>query len=350
MLFSSQISTKELSRLCRRLATSLEAGVDVRRVWRREADGRVAGSLAARMRAVRDAVEQGDSLHEALEETGRYFPVMFRKLVSVGEQTGQLPEVLKRLSDHYDHQLTMRRDFLGRIAWPLIQLAIAVFVVGFLIWILGVIADFGGGEPMDVLGLGLVGGQGAMIYFVSVAVLVVMLVVAVWLARRFLAESAPWHYFLLKMPWVGNAVRTLALSRLAWTLHLTDETGMDLREAIPLALGSTDNAFYYGQRKEIVAQINDGSTLCMAMEAAGGYPRDFLDTLEVGEETGQISESMGRLSRQYEEQAQKAMAVLTTVAGFAVWAAVATILVVVIFRLFFVGYLGQINKQLDLMR
>lgn len=350
MVFSRQIRTQELSRLCRRLATALEAGVDVRKVWQREADGRVSGGLAARMRTVRDAVDRGDSLHEALETTGRYFPTMFRQLVGVGEQTGQLPEVLKRLADHYEHQLRLKREFLGRIAWPLIQLAIAVFVVGFLIWILGIIADFGGGKPLDVLALGLVGSRGATIYFASVAAFVGVLVTAVWLTRRLLVDSAPWHHFLLKLPWVGSAVRTLALSRMAWTLHLTDETGMDLREAIPLVLGSTGNAYYAGQRKKILDEINEGATLCMALEAAGGYPRDFLDTLEVGEESGQISESMGRLSRQYEDQAQKAMTVLTTVAGFLVWALVAAILVVVIFRLFFVGYLGPINEQLKLMR
>ena len=52
MLFSARISLKELSRLCHRLATSLEAGIDMRDVWQREASGTARGSLKSRFQAI----------------------------------------------------------------------------------------------------------------------------------------------------------------------------------------------------------------------------------------------------------------------------------------------------------
>ena len=66
---------------------------------------------------------------------------------------------------------------------------------------------------------------------------------------------------------------------------------------------------------------------------AGGYPVEFLDTLAVGEQSGKVVESMGRLARQYQERARMAMAAMAVAAGWAVWALVATLIVALIFRI-----------------
>ncbi len=70
MLISPRISTRQLANLCSRLSTSLEAGIDLRKVWGQEAER--AGALAARSRfhKVSEAVNRGDSLAEALDSTG----------------------------------------------------------------------------------------------------------------------------------------------------------------------------------------------------------------------------------------------------------------------------------------
>ena len=67
--------------------------------------------------------------------------------------------------------------------------------------------------------------------------------------------------------------------------------------------------------------------------AAGCFPADFLDAVAVGEQSGALVESMGRLSRLYQDQARTALAALNVLAGFAVYAAVAMVIIVLIFRL-----------------
>ena len=82
-------------------------------------------------------------------------------------------------------------------------------------------------------------------------------------------------------------------------------------------------------------QIQGILQLCHRTELNPGQDwLDFLDTLAVGEESGQMAESMGVLARQYQEQARAALAILMMLAGWAVWAAIATLLIVLIFRMY----------------
>ena len=65
MLFSPRIHVKPLVGLCRRLSTALEAGIDARTVWAREAD-RARGRLHDHLLAISRAINQGESLADAL--------------------------------------------------------------------------------------------------------------------------------------------------------------------------------------------------------------------------------------------------------------------------------------------
>jgi type IV pilus assembly protein PilC len=344
MLFSPRIKIKTLAGLCRRSATALGAGIDVRTFWAREADRAGGWAARERFRAVSEALQRGESISEALAATGDSFPPLFRELVEVGEQAGHLSEVFAQLAEHYEGGLKLRRVFLAAIAWPLIQLAAAVVIIGGLIWIMGMI-----GQGMDPLGFGLVGNSGLMIYIAFVGTVGVVFFLILQAVRRGLVWTRPIQRVVLRLPVLGRALQTIALARLAWALHLALNTEMDVRRALRLSLNSSGNALFTDQIKVIEAEIGAGNSIYEACLAAGCFPADFLDALAVGEQSGKLVESMGRISRIYQDQARTALTVLNTLAAFAVFALIAAILIFLIFRLFFIGYLGPINEILDSM-
>jgi type IV pilus assembly protein PilC len=141
-------------------------------------------------------------------------------------------------------------------------------------------------------------------------------------------------------------MRTLALSRLAWTLHLTLDVGMDLRRAVPLALRSSRDAQLSAASEAIVYDVGRGRELTEAMADTGVFPRDFLDVIEVGERSGRLPEQLGVLSNQYQDHARRALATITVFAGFGVWLLVAALIILLIFRIFSF-YLGTINDALQ---
>jgi type II secretory pathway component PulF len=346
MFFAPRIRIKPLVGLCRRLSTALEAGIDARTVWSREAT-RASGPLGRHLSAVSAAIDRGESLADALAPTGDFFPTLFRELVGLGEQTGHLDAVLAQLADHYQNQLVMRRNFWASIAWPLIQLGLAVLIVGFLIWITGIIREMTGNRELDMLGFGLVGNQGLMIYLTFLAGAGVLFWLVIRAITRGLVWSRPIQRFVLRLPGIGQPLQTLALSRLAWSMHVTLNAGMEIRKAMRLSLRSTQSAYYTDQIPLFDAEISAGNSIHETFCRAGGYPVEFLDTLAVGEQSGKVVESMGLLARQYQDRARAALAMLTLFAGWAVWLLIAILLIALIFRMFSF-YLGAINNALKM--
>ena len=344
-LFSPRISVRRLTGLCRRLATALEAGIDARTVWTREAE-RARGRERRPMEAIRDAAGQGRSLADVLPETGAFFPDLFCGLAVVGEETGHQAEVFAQLADHYQMRLDLRRDFLATITWPLVQLVLALCIVGLLIWIMGFIQEITGNREIDPLGFGLVGNAGLAIYLALVAAAALVVGMVIQAFRRGWLWAQPVQRVVLRLPVLGSSLHTLGLARLAWAMHLTMNAGMEIRKALRTSLGSTGNVKLIDTTAAIDAELARGNSIHEAFCRAGGYPHEFLDTLAVAEQSGKLVESLRLLSRQYQERARSALATLTKLAGFAVWALVAALIVALIFRLF-IFFVGAIYLAME---
>jgi len=341
MLFSPRMSLKQLAAFSKRTSISLLAGIDERTICAREVNNASGFTARRHLATISQTVNDGGTLSEGLAATGDFFPPLFREMVHVGEQSGHLGEVLRQLADHYQNQIAMRRNFLASITWPAIELFLALVIVGFMIWIMGFINDTNNSH-LDPLGLGLVGNRGLAIYVAVVIFIGIALAVLVRAVTRGMLWTRPLQRFILGIPRVGPAFQTLALARLAWVMSQTMNTSMELRRAMKLSLQSTRNSWYVDRIERIDAQIAAGNSIYDAFCAAGGFPPDFLQSVYVGEQSGNLVESMAHLSNLYQDEARAALNVLASVGGYAVWILVAAIIIFFIFRLA-AFYLGALN-------
>ncbi len=338
MFLSRQIALKPLSQLCRRLAVATDAGLDDRKTWQREAE-RAPASLQGPLSEISDGIEAGDSLTDSISRTGSYFPGMFREMVEVGEKTGSLAAVFRQLAEHYEHRLKLSRLFLAAIAWPMIQLVAVVVIVGILILVMGALDN-------DMLGLGLTGMSGLIIYLMIVGGVAAGAWAVIAAARRGVLWTRPLQTGLLRIPGIGRCLQTIALAQMSWVLHLTMNVAIDVRRALTLALRSTGNDYYRQHIDQVVSDVSGGGEIHRALERTGAFPDDFIAAVEVGEQSGRLTESMGRLSNQYEEQARLALGTLSVIAGFVVYGMVAALIIFLIFRL--AGfYVGTIYEALE---
>ncbi|MCE9546503.1 MAG: type II secretion system F family protein [Planctomycetia bacterium] len=321
----ARIGYKPLAALCRRLSTALAAGVDVRTVMVREAE-RAPRNVRDRFLALSGEVASGGTVADAVNLTGEYFPSLFRELVALGDETGKLPEAFARLADHYEHQVRLRRQFIAGITWPMIQLGAAIVIVGFMIWILGVIA--GGNLPFDMLGLGpkMYGNRGLAIYIAIISGIGILIVGAVRILMSEAAWTGPLQRLVYSTPFLGHTLQMVALSRLTWALGLSLESGMEIRRAIAAGFRSTHSAIFTEQIPRIVSRIEGGQTIHEALVPCRVLPQELLDAVDVGEQSGQLPETLLRQSDEYQDRARAALAMLAVVAGFLVWGLVAVII------------------------
>ena len=173
-----------------------------------------------------------------------------------------------------------------------------------MIWILGIVAKRNNGQPIDILGFGLIGNRGLVIYtnfIIAVGLASPDVVVAI---RRGVFWITPLQHVVMHIPGLGGSLEKLALARLTWALHLTMNVDMDLRQVVPLVLRATGNDYYIQHTDQAVGIVATGHPLHEAFAATGAFPADFIDALEVAEESGAVVESMERLSKRYEDEAE----------------------------------------------
>ena len=342
----ARIRLKPLALLCRRLATATGAGLEDRRIWRDEAE-RSTGTQRESLTIVSEALSRGEAIGDALKLTGDYLPDLFRRIVGVGDKTGRLDRTYRRLAEHYEHLIAARRSLLGALAWPCLQLTMAIGVVALMI----VISSFMNlkdldGKPLDMLGFGLHGTSGLIVLIGVVLVALLGLVMLLELARR---GGPVWRKLLSaasRVPLVGGPFETLALAQFTWALQLVLDTPMDLRQALPLALDATGNDRYGRLGPDVARTVERGATIGEALQATGEFPKDLLDAIAVGEQSGLLSETMERLSKEYQQRSAAAIGLLAQMLGYLVWLAVAALIVMLIFRVFgfYVGTIERLAK------
>lgn len=339
MPFSARLPLQSLIELCRALRHNLSAGINIRKVFRQLAER---GPAPARpvVRRIGDAIERGESLASALAEERAAFPPLFLSLAKVGEQTGQLPEVLGELEKYYLLQQKLGRTFRARSMLPLIQLGLAFLVIALLITVLGWISATRGGSAPTVFGFS--GGVGGLLFLLAGFGTVAALFGAYWVVTRTLQQKEAFDALALRLPAVGPCLEALALARFALALHLTMETGMSLPKAVRLSLAATGNASFEARADVVVKAVKGGSDLTTALARSGLFREDFLNMVAVGEEGGRVPEILRHQAEYYHEEAERRLLVVIRLLSGGVWLAYALFMIVAIFRIasLYLGALG----------
>jgi type IV pilus assembly protein PilC len=222
---------------------------------------------------------------------------------------------------------------------------IAIVVIGLLIVALGWVAEMTG-EKVDVLGFGLVGGNGLVKYTI-----LLNLMAATCYGLYLLFTRGPlaqvMREFLMRVPGLSVSLRVMSLSRMAWSLGMAIDAGASARMSMKLALQSTMNGYYTRHADELDASIRAGNEMHTALRATQAFPQDFLDAVEVGEQSGRLTESLEKLAENYQGQAKVAAATLTLLATMLVWGGVGLVLIFLIFRLasFYLGVLNDATQM-----
>jgi type IV pilus assembly protein PilC len=326
---------------CRAFHHGIAAGLSLVRVYRIQSKKGPRG-LRDMAERIAERLEKGETLEDSLEVEGDRLPTLFRELSAVGERTGHLPEIYEELAEYYEMQQTLGRQFRSQITWPVLQFIGAVVVIAFLIFILGMIGDARGGEPVAPIGFGLTGASGAIAFLLAVATFLGVLFAIYLLITRGLRQRGAFEAFLLRLPAIGKCTEAFAMGRFCIALRMTLETGMSTPEALQQSLRATGNAAFTRCEDPVVALIKAGKEISVAVRACPAFSDEFIEILNVAEITGQIPEVMIRQAEHYREEASRRLKDLTRYAGWSVYAFVGLLMVLAIFKI--AGtYLGAIN-------
>ena len=338
MLIDGRMPNAVLADVLGRLAIALAAGVDLRRAWQSESL-RVPARWRPAMERIAQALAGGASLGDALAAAGAAFPPFVRGMVAVGVETGHEAETLRELADVLRASARSTRALMGSLAGPGFQLATALGVVGLLIFLAGMLRD-NAGRPIDLLGLGLAGADGVVRY---AALLTGLAVVVALLFKWALAD---WRRhglvrrFVNLVPVVGTA--SCAAEEAAWCRAAAMASAVGLPAGRLVALASAAAPGLAIDPRGLEDRLRAGAGLADALNATARFSQRLVETVDVGEMTGNTAESLARLADELDDEARLGFAAAARGAGFGVWCVVAGLIALVIFRIFSL-YVGMIQ-------
>ena len=343
-MFGNRASQKQLASLSRNLGISLNSGVPIIRSFELAAR-KSNGTLKQALDSITDDIKSGSDVTSALRSHDNVFPPLFINLVRVGETTGSLPEVLKALGTHYENNVRLKKEFLSQITMPMIQLVVAILVIALLIFVLGVVANMTG-QAVDVLGWGLLGTSGAMIWLSGWAMAVIALFIVYRLISASDFGSAQLNRALLKVPVIGDCLQAFAVARFSWAFHLTQEAGMPIGESLESSFGATSNGAFIAAAPDVIDDVERGETLTEAFSNTGLFPVEFQELVLVAETAGTVPEALHELSPQFEDQARRSLQAMTTALSWVIWGCVAAFIIYIVFTIAF-WYLSLLNDAME---
>ncbi len=323
---------------------AFEVGLDPYRVFDREASG--AYSLyGRRMRSVADHVREGSSLSDAVKAQGNYFPPHFAEMLEGGEKSGRLDRVLERLAEYYQQLAEFKSVFFSSILWPLVQLVMAVIVVGLMIYLPAVLLPSESKERQDLIGIGLVGESGLFTYAMIVGA-AALIVFAIYLLIRngYLSFVSDWF---ARIPLLGRNLRVFAEARFVQTLAITIEAGVDAASAIDLSFRSAGTARFASKAQSAKEAILQGREMHTVLADAHLFQEDTIEVVELGEASGRLAESLDKHFHQLKRQVKSSMAKVTYFASALIWILIAALLIIIIFRVFSMYVNGLEDRATD---
>lgn len=341
-----RIPLAKLEMFCQRLSIGLRSGVGILKLLETEARQ---GSPRHRevMKQSISKIRSGEPMAKAFGDAGNYFPPLLIQMISAGETSGGLDRILAYMTQYYQDLRLARRQFLGQIAWPLIQLGLAIGVVCLVIALRGFLARGPQEEQFDSLGLGLSGASGVAIFLgwvLMVTMAIIGLVIALWKnvfnCHRVLIP------LVLPIPILGAVFSNTAMARMSMTLSMLLNSGVDAMRCVREAFLSTGNYFYVQGMKPALANVQQGQSLAHSLSEAKVFPQEFIDGIEVGELSGNETESLEYLASEYSRRAKSSMTQLSVLTSTSIWIAIAAMIVMFIIRMM-MQYVNMLNSLMN---
>ena len=226
------------------------------------------------------------------------------------------------------------------MAYPAIQFIAAVLIIAALIFILDML-----GSKMDPLGLGLTGTSGAILFLVIAFGFVGALLFFFKLSANNVKWRARIEGSLLWVPAWGPAFLNFAMHRFCIALRMTHEAAMRAEKVLHYSFRATaDRAFLRGEERAI-AVAKKGAEINEAIAASGApFPEEFLHTVEVAEESGEMSEVMERVAKNHLEEARRQLKMAAQLTSWLIYGLVATLMIIAIFSIATKVYINPINE------
>ena len=312
-----KVTAEDIAIFSRQLATMLTAGIPMVQAFEIVGVGHDKPAVQKLVLSIKQDIETGNALHQALGRHPLYFDDLYTNLVEAGEHAGALEAVLEKIATYKEKTEALKKKIKKALFYPAAVLAVAIIVT--VILLLFVIPQF------ESLFKGFGADLPAFTQFVvnmsrwlqaNGWIVLIAAGAAVFTFAYFYRRSRPMRQFIDRMslgiPVIGPILRKSAIARFARTLATMFAAGVPLVEAMKSVAGATGNIVYQDAVLKMRDSIATGMRMQRAMENTGLFPNMVVQMIAVGEESGSLDEMAGKVADFYEADVDAAVDALSS--------------------------------------
>lgn len=304
-LYQRRISATDLAMITFQFATLLNAGLPVEEALLNLAEQHDKAHVKAVLLGVHAKVIEGNSLAAGLAMYPRSFPSMYRASVAAGEKSGQLGNVLERLSVYLERQQEVQQKIQNALVYPCILTIVSLSVVSFLLAyvvpkIVTVFMNTGQALPTITTILLAVSGFMQTFGWLLFLVIVLMVVAIRWMMRK-PAMKQQFQLLLLRIPVIGNTVCEINTARFARTFGILFAASVPVLEAMNAACSVVKLLPMQQAIGVAVGKVSEGVPINQALQSTGYFSLLSVRLIAAGEMTGRLEAMLEKCS-DYQER------------------------------------------------
>jgi type IV pilus assembly protein PilC len=314
---SKKVKKVQISRFTRQFATMIGAGLPMVQCLEILAQQSESAELRKVIGQVKESVQAGTTLAEALSKHKKVFDDLYVNMVDAGEIGGALDSILVRLATYREKADALVRKVKGALIYPCVIFIVAIGVTAaMLTFIVPVFAKlFSGlgaelpGPTKFVLGLSNFLRNNVITGLIFLALLAV--------GYRFYSRTDQGRLLidkiLLKLPLIGELLRKSAISRFTRTLGTLISSGVSILDALDITAKTAGNKVIQNAIKKSVISIAEGETITQPLKETGVFPPMVTQMVSVGEKTGGLDDMLNKIADFYEEEVDAAVSAITSI-------------------------------------
>ena len=309
------VDEKNVVVFCRIFSTMIDAGLPLIQCLSILAEQEENKTFAKILRTIKEDIEGGTSLTDALKKYPKVFDDLFVNLIAAGEAGGILDVVLSRLSAYLENAMKLKAAVKSAMTYPITVLCIAAGVVTLLL--LKVIptfqkmfADMGGelpGPTAMVVGM----SEFMQNYWWVLGIIVAAILIG--LKAFYKTEKGHWTIdaLMLKAPLIGNVLRKVAVAKFTRTLATMMSSGVPILEGLNIVSKTAGNVVIEAAVVKTRQAISEGQSIAEPLSASGVFPPMVVQMIAVGEATGALDIMLNKIADFYDDEVDAAVKGMT---------------------------------------
>ena len=313
-----KVKAKSLQIFSRQFATMIEAGLSVVTalvVLEQQTDDPALGAV---IDDVRERVEGGAFLSEAMSQHPDTFNRLYVAMVEAGEAAGVLDTVLDRVATQIEKEEKIKRRVKGAMIYPIVVLCFATLVLAgmlmFLVPVFQKIFDSLGGDLPTLTQYIVHASNGLRSYWFIIFPAFGFIIYAFRRWKKSEPGRKVWDRFKLRVPMtIGQVVRKVSMARWSRTLSTLIAAGVDIVNALDITAVTAGNWVVENETARLRVRVQEGATIAQPLIESEVFPPMVSQMVKIGEESGELEKMLGKVADFYEDEVDASIQSLTSI-------------------------------------